>query len=74
MGNTFHRTIISPLGPLSMTEGAGRIIHLDWHGSDREASALEIEALTQLQAYFDGRLTCFDLPLDFGTGLHDKIC
>ncbi|OZA12089.1 MAG: cysteine methyltransferase [Rhodobacterales bacterium 17-64-5] len=73
MGNIAHPTLVTPLGPLSVTEGAGRITRLDWRQADHPATALEAEALSQLQAYFAGRLTAFDLPFDFGTGLHEKV-
>lgn len=73
MGNLAHASIITPLGPLSVTEEAGRITRLDWRAADRAATPLEAEALAQLQAYFDGGLTIFDLPLDFGSGLHEKV-
>ena len=35
----------SPLGPLSVTEEAGRITRLDWRPDDRPPSALAAEAL-----------------------------
>lgn len=66
-------TLDTPLGPISLTEADGQIVALDWHASAAEASPLILEALRQLQAYFDGRLTRFDLPLAFGAGLHEKV-
>ena len=38
-----------------------------------QASPLVTEALSQLAAYFAGTLDRFELPLDYGTGLHDKV-
>ena len=75
MGNPAHLggCITTPLGPVSVTEEAGRIVRLDWRRVEGEASPLVTEALRQLAAYFDGRLPEFDLPLDFGTGLHEKV-
>lgn len=73
MGNFAHAWVQTPLGPVSVTEKAGRIVALDWRASDRPPTPLEAEALGQLQAYFDGRLTMFDLALDFGSGLHEKV-
>ncbi len=75
MGNPAHLagTVITPLGPLSVTEEAGRITRLDWRVIDGEPSTLIIEALNQLAAYFDHRLTQFDLPLAYGDGLQGKV-
>ena len=63
----------TPLGPLTVTETDGRIASLNWRASDGEATPLETEALRQLAAYFEGKLTRFDLPLDFGAGIHAKV-
>ncbi|PZR00571.1 MAG: cysteine methyltransferase [Cereibacter sphaeroides] len=62
-----------PLGPLTLTEENGRITSLDWHDRPGEGSDLLNEAVAQLAAYFDGRLTRFDLPLEFGEGLNADI-
>lgn len=69
MTATWH----SPLGPISLREAEGVIVSLDWRASDEEATPLIREGLAQLQAYFVGTLTRFDLPLAFGTGLHEKV-
>ena len=54
----------TPLGALTLSEEDGEIVAVDWGwGRDQERSALLLEARTQLQAYFDRRLTRFDLPL-----------
>lgn len=63
----------SPLGPIRLTEKAGVITALDWQAGPQAESPLLIEALAQLAAYFAGRLTQFDLPLDFGTGFAEKV-
>ena len=68
-GGTLH----SPLGPISVTQSAGRITGLDWRASAADPTPLTDEALRQLQAYFAGRLTRFDLPLDFGLGFHAQV-
>ncbi len=73
MGNFAHGWLQTPLGPVSVTEETGRIVALDWRASDRPPTLLEAEALAQLQAYFAGSLTTFDLELDFGAGLHEKV-
>jgi len=55
----------SPLGWLTLTEEDGYITSLDWGGirQCRDASPLLREAGAQLEAYFDRRLTRFDLPM-----------
>jgi methylated-DNA-[protein]-cysteine S-methyltransferase len=63
----------TPLGPISVREEAGVIASLDWRTTDRDATPLEQEALIQLAAYFERRLTAFDLPLAFGTGFHEQV-
>ncbi len=62
----------SPLGPLTLTEAEGMITRLEWRESHDPLTQLLAEAIAQLQAYFDKRLTQFDLPLDWGSGLHEK--
>ena len=66
-------TINTALGPISVTETDGRIASLNWQASRTDPTDLTREALRQLRAYFDGRLTVFDLPLDFGTGLNAEV-
>jgi methylated-DNA-[protein]-cysteine S-methyltransferase len=66
-------TLSSPLGPLTLTEEADVITALHWRVLPGAPSPLLAEALAQLQAYFDRRLTAFDLPLDWGSGLHEKV-
>lgn len=62
-----------PLGPLTLSEEDGRITSLDWHDRPGEGSELLDEAVAQLAAYFDKRLTQFDLPLEFGEGLNADV-
>ena len=66
-------SLITPLGPGTRTETAGVIIALDWHANPGTGSPLLTEALRQLQAYFDRRLTRFDLPLEFGSGFQAQV-
>ena len=56
-------TIDSPFGPLTVTEAEGAITRLRWGGQGADATPLLAEAARQLAAYFDRRLTSFDLPL-----------
>jgi len=65
--------IQSPLGPISVTESGGVITALHWQAGPVAETPLLIEALAQLGAYFEGRLTQFDLPLDFGVGFSEKV-
>ena len=65
--------MLSPLGPISVTEVDGVITALHWQPGPAAETPLLAEALAQLQAYFDRRLTAFDLPLDFGTGFSEQV-
>jgi len=57
---SFH----SPLGPLTLFEEDDAIIVLEWgRAPEDETSPLLDEAKKQLDAYFDRKLTNFDLPL-----------
>jgi methylated-DNA-[protein]-cysteine S-methyltransferase len=54
----------SPIGDITVSEEAGAIVSLDWGwGRDQSNSHLLSRAIEQLQAYFDGTLSAFDLPL-----------
>ena len=66
-------TLQSPLGPLTVTEEAGLITRLDWCATPATSSRLTTEAAAQLAAYFARRLSRFDLPLHFGTGLDEQV-
>lgn len=63
----------SPLGPISVQEDAGQIVALHWQTGPAAETALLNEAIAQLRAYFDGRLTVFDLPLRFGSGFQAEV-
>jgi methylated-DNA-[protein]-cysteine S-methyltransferase len=63
-----------PFGPVSLVERAGVLIRLEWHLPDAPGdSPLLAEGLSQLSAYFAGRLHRFDLPLDWGAGLNAAV-
>ncbi len=66
-------TVASPLGPLTIVEERGLIVRLDWRARDPAPTPLLAEAARQLSAYFDRRLTRFDLPLDWGAGLNAEV-
>ncbi len=57
---SFH----SPVGALTLSEEDGAIVSLDWgFGRDQTETPLLLQGRDQLQAYFDGERTRFDLPL-----------
>ena len=57
---SFH----TPLGALTLSEESGAIVSLDWgFGRDQTETPLLAEGRDQLQAYFDGERTQFNLPL-----------
>lgn len=64
----YQLSMHSPIGDLTLTEADGQIIALDWgwvpdeFGLVRETPLL-VTAREQLDAYFDGDLQNFDLPL-----------
>ena len=54
----------TPLGDLTISEEDGAVVALDWGwGRDQVETPLLLRARDQLQEYFDGERTCFDLPL-----------
>ncbi len=67
-------TYSSPLGKLTLTEENGLIVQLEW-GAARpsEVSSLLSYAFRQLDEYFSGTRTVFDLPLDFGKGFQKNV-
>jgi len=59
-----YLTCPSPLGPLTLFEEDEAIVSLDWGAVEGgEETPLLKEATRQLEAYFDGALKSFDLPL-----------
>lgn len=67
----------SPVGPLTLFEEDGRIIAVEWgwppETDEPPAPVLE-QARDQLDAYFEGKRTQFDLPLDpMGTPFQKKV-
>jgi methylated-DNA-[protein]-cysteine S-methyltransferase len=54
----------SPVGPLTVTVEDGAVISVDWGwAAECEDTPLLAEARAQMEDYFDGRRTSFDLPL-----------
>lgn len=66
-------TVATPFGPVTLVEAEGRITRLQWGAAPGEGTALLTEACCQLTAYFGRRLTAFDLPFDWGTGLNAEV-
>ncbi|MAF96167.1 MAG: cysteine methyltransferase [Rhodospirillaceae bacterium] len=62
-----HLSLNSPLGPLTVFEDRGAVVAVEWGRAGTpdpsSPSPLLEEARRQLDAYFDGRLKAFDLPL-----------
>lgn len=57
-------TCLTPLGEITVSEEDGTVVALDWgRGRDQTRTPLLLEAIAQLQDYFDGRRVGFDLPL-----------
>jgi len=57
-------SIPSPVGHLTIEEQDEEIVAISWgNGRAGNGSPLLAEAARQLQAYFDGKLSHFDLPL-----------
>lgn len=71
---TIHAGYDSPLGALTLTETDGVITALLW-GRVLEARRSDVldAACAQLDEYFAGTRQVFDLPLDFGTDLHERV-
>jgi methylated-DNA-[protein]-cysteine S-methyltransferase len=63
----------TPFGLVTLVEARGLLVRLDWRDDPGEGSPLLDEAARQLAAYFDRRLTRFDLPLDWGAGLNAAV-
>lgn len=66
----------TPVGDLTVQSEAGAITAVAWRKARNPEDLPELlEARAQLQAYFDGRLTAFDLPLDVqGSKAQREVC
>ena len=69
-------TVQTQFGRLSVFEEDGAIIRLDWGGVDDDpVTPLLKEAAAQLQAYDQGQLQVFDLPLRVkGSDFQRAVC
>jgi len=64
-------TLPTPVGVVGVLSDGAAITRVTWIttppvGADVAPDPLLSEALAQLEAYFDGRLTRFDVPVDLG--------
>ena len=58
-----ERSVVTPLGALTVTEQAGAITRLRWGGTATDDTPLLRAAEAQLHAYFAGACDVFDLPV-----------
>ena len=68
---TFGGALSTPVGRVSVVSDGAAITRVFWprepeHAESGEPDAVVREALSQLDAYFSGRLKAFDLPFDLG--------
>jgi methylated-DNA-[protein]-cysteine S-methyltransferase len=65
----------TPLGALTISEDDGVIVALDWGwGRDQAETPLLLRARDQMQEYFDGERTRFELPLaPYGTSYRQRV-
>lgn len=68
--------IASPFGSLSLGEIDGAVVSVEWKSPEQSQSTpLLEEANRQMQAYFAGDLTVFDLPLKpAGNDFQQAVC
>ena len=70
-----HTSLNTPVGVLSLFEEAGVLVAIEWgRAPGRHNTPLLEEACAQLDAYFDGILTSFELPLrPAGTSFQQSV-
>jgi len=62
--DAFHVSLATPVGFLTVFEDGGAVVAIEWGRAGQTRSSMMLEEATrQLDAYFDGRLKRFDLPL-----------
>lgn len=66
-------TVPTPFGPVTLHEEDGRLTRLVWGTVAPEPSALLERAAGQMAEWVARTRTAFDLPLDWGTGLHEQV-
>ena len=75
MGGMPQLSFYSPLGALTLSEEDGALVSIDWgFGRDQTPTTLLQQAREQMNAYFDGALRQFDLPLaPAGTPFRQRV-
>ena len=75
-GEKASMAVPSPFGLLSLTQHDNAIVAVDWEAPDISTTTpLLKEAARQLAAYFSGKLTIFDLPLNpSGDVFQQSVC
>jgi methylated-DNA-[protein]-cysteine S-methyltransferase len=59
-----HMSLNTPLGVLSLFEEAGALVAIEWgHAPGKDTTPLLKNVCAQLDAYFEGGLISFDLPI-----------
>ncbi len=68
-------TLPSPIGPLRLAEENGSLIELTFGTAEAEKpSAFLLHCAHEIQEYFEGKRTCFDLPLSpIGTDFQKSV-
>jgi methylated-DNA-[protein]-cysteine S-methyltransferase len=66
-------TLPSPFGPLTITAAGGKLTTLEWREGHSDLSPLLVHTAAQLTAYFAHQHYSFDLPMEWGTGLHAAV-
>ena len=68
-------SIHSPIGDLSVSEQAGKIVSMDWGwGAIQNQTPLLLKAKQQLEEYFDRQRSTFTLPLNPpGTEFQNRV-
>ncbi len=72
-GPLIRAGVTGPFGPVTVVQAGERLVGLEWREGPTASTPLLIEACHQLQAWFDRRLTRFDLPFDWGEGLNAAV-
>lgn len=65
----------TPVGDITLSEEDGALVAIDWGwGRDQTQTALLLRARAEMQAYFDGALTAFSIPLaPTGTAYRQRV-